>query len=331
MTSVTPRIYSMLRQGICSANGVYVDVVALDAVAFSHIIIDDMSLANGHERRGLLGGAGTYAVAGMRLVSDRVGIRCGVGEDFARAHERWFTANEIDISGLEIRSAHTPRNWMVYQREDVRTERPQFGPEHFARMAPRVQDLPSTHLHARGWYIFRDDEEAFWREALELRDASRTRLLWELHEGAAQASRWPTVARILERVELVSLNRTEGRHLCGVAEPAAILERLLDTGVGAVALRLGEEGSLVATTEESWRIPAYPTAMQDPTGAGNAFSGACLAGWVGGAGLLAAACGAAAAASFMIEQYGPPADLLTLKSEWQQRSDWLQERAIRIH
>ncbi|MCY4106489.1 MAG: PfkB family carbohydrate kinase [Chloroflexi bacterium] len=307
------------------------EAAALDAVAFSHIIIDDLRLADGREHRGLLGGAGTYAVAGMRLVSDNVGIRCGVGADFADSHERWFTANEIDISGLEIRGAQTPRSWVVYRREDERTEQPQFGMEHFAKMAPRVLDLPPSLRQARGWYIFRDDEEKFWREAFASRDPSRTSLLWELHEGAAQASHWPAVARILKQVELVSLNRAEGRHLCGVAEPTAILERLLATGVGAVALRLGAEGALVASSREGWLIPAYPTQLQDPTGAGNAFSGAWLAGRAGGAEPLAAACGAAAAASFMIEQFGPPRNLLNKRSAWQQRRDWLQERAIVLH
>ena len=308
-----------------------VNTHALDAVAFSHIIIDDLREADGRERLGLLGGAGTYAVAGMRLVSDRVGIRSGVGADFASSHGRWYTRNEIDGAGLEIRGAQTPRSWVVYQREDARTETPQFGMAHFEQMAPRVADLPRSYQQARGWYIFCDDEAEFWREVFESRGENGNTVLWELHEGAAQAERWPAVARILEQVDIVSLNRAEGRSLCGVAEPRAMLARLLETGVGVVALRLGAAGALVASASGNWHIPAYPATLQDPTGAGNAFSGALLAGSALGEGLVSAACGAGAAASFMIEQHGPPPDLLTLKAEWRRRRAWLRERAILLH
>ena len=304
---------------------------ALDAVTFSHIIIDDLREADGRERRGLLGGAGTYAVAGMRMVSDQVGIRSGVGADFAASYGLWYAANGIDVAGLEIRGAQTPRSWVVYQREDARTETPQFGMAHFEQMAPRMADLPRSYHQARGWYIFSDDGAEFWREIFAAQEAHGNTLLWELHEGVAQAERWPTVARIMKQVDIVSLNRAEGRTLCAVAEPRAMLARLIETGVAVVALRLGAAGALVASGSGGWHIPAYPATLQDPTGAGNAFSGALLAGLATGEELVTAACGAAAAASFMIEQYGLPSDLLTLKAEWRRRRAWLRERAILLH
>ena len=307
------------------------NIHALDAVAFAHIIIDDLREADGRERRGLLGGAGTYAVAGMRLVSDQVGIRSGIGADFAAAHGHWYAANGIDVAGLEVRGAQTPRSWVVYQREDARTETPQFGMAHFEQMAPRMAALPRSYQQARGWYIFSDDGAEFWREVFEAQETYGNLLLWELHEGAAQVARWPAVARILARVDIASLNQAEGRSLCGVAEPRAMLARLLETGVAVVALRLGAAGALVASGNGSWHIPAYPATLQDPTGAGNAFSGALLAGLAGGEELVTAASGAAAAASFMIEQHGPPPDLLVLKAEWRRRRAWLRERAILLH
>ncbi len=90
-------------------------------------------------------------------------------------------------------------------------------------------------------------------------------------------------------------------------------------------------GAIVATAAASWHIPAYPTRLRDPTGAGNAFSGALLAGWAGGEDVRIAACGAAAAASFMIEQHGPPADLLAIQAEWERRRDWLRGHAAVLH
>ena len=264
----------------------------MEAIALSHIIIDDLRDAAGQERRGLLGGAGTYAVAGMRLVSEAVGISCGVGDDFAARYGNWFRANGIDTAGLEIRGRHTPRSQLVYQREDARTETPQFGMAHFAQMAPRPAQLPRSYREARGWYIFGDDDADFWRDVFAIRAAragAGHTLLWELHEGAARAERWPAVARILRQTDIVSLNRAEGRALTGAVAPEEMLARLLKTGVGAVALRLGGAGALAATAAAGWRIPAYPATPAGPDRRRQRFQRRPAGG--SGAGRSAPACG----------------------------------------
>ena len=147
----------------------------VDHVVLSHVIVDDLRLASGGERRGVLGGAGTYAAAGLRLAARSVGIACGVGDDFAgSAHAAWFGANGIDTAGLEPRGRRTPRSTVVYHREDARTETPVFGEQHFTRMNPRIDRLPACYRGARGYYIFRDHDAAFWRQAAALRARHRS-------------------------------------------------------------------------------------------------------------------------------------------------------------
>ena len=60
------------------------------------------------------------------------------------------------------------------------------------------------------------------------------------------------------------------------------------------------------------------------TGAGNAFGGALLAGLGAGQDWLRSGCGAAAAASLMLEQHGPPEQLH--HGEWRRRRDLLLAR-----
>ncbi len=296
-------------------------------IALAQIIIDDLRFADGRERRGILGGAGSYAVAGMRLVTGRVGIVSGVGADFASALAPWFRENDIDIAGLEIRAERTPRSWVVYQHEDTRSETPQLGADHFARMAPQIANLPAGYRQARAIYAFRDAEERFWEDLLRLREDTGATLLWELHEAAARPERWPAVARLARAVDIVSLNRSEAESLSGHGEPLRLAEQLLEAGARAVALRLGAAGALVATAGGGcWRVPAYETTLRDPTGAGNAFSGALLAARTRGEDWPAATCGAAAAASFMLEQHGPPPRLRPLQPIWQERKAWLAAR-----
>ena len=109
-----------------------------------------------------------------------------------------------------------------------------------------------------------------------------------------------------------------------LAEAQEIAARLLATGVGGVALRLGELGALLARPPAEYRhIPAYPAPVVDATGAGNAFGGALLAAVAGGDDWLRAGCGAAAAASLMLAQHGPPARLDACRTEWRRRRDAL--------
>ena len=264
---------------------------AIDYVVLSHVIVDDLRFPSGAERRGVLGGAGSYAAAGLRLAADRVGIACGVGEDFsASEHAAWFRANGIDTAGLEPRGPRTPRSAVVYHAEDARTETPLLGPAHFARMSPAIDRMPAAYRIATGYYLFRDHDAAFWDEAAALRAASGAVVLWELHAASTEPACWPQVAARLACVDVVSLNLAEGRRLCGRDAPREIVRRLLDTGVGGVALRLGADGALLGRrSAELLRIPAWPAAVVDVTGAGNAFGGALLAGLGAGQDWLRAA------------------------------------------
>ncbi|HML21992.1 MAG TPA: carbohydrate kinase family protein [Aggregatilinea sp.] len=297
-------------------------------VSVANIISDDLILSDGERRLGLLGGAGTYAAAGMRLWSDAVGIVSGVGEDFDALLGGWFRQNGIDTRGLDVRAPQTPHSTINYASDDDRVEDPQFGPEHFKRMEPTLADLPPVYHKARGLYLFRDANPAYWDlvYAFQATATRRPIIVWELHTGAADARQWDAAAAILARIDLVSLNIAEARALCGLAEPRDIVRKLLATGVSAVALRLGAEGTIAADQHVMWRIPIYPVEVMDVTGAGNAFTGGFLVGYcMSGGDVRRAGCWGAAAASFMLEQFGPPRCIdAALEHEARRRADRLE-------
>src|SRR5690554_1176080 len=94
----------------------------VDFVILSNIIVDDLMLASGEERLGALGGAATYAAAGARLWSARVGLVSGVGEDFARGPRAWFESNGFDLEGVTTRHPLTPRSWVRYMADGEHVE-----------------------------------------------------------------------------------------------------------------------------------------------------------------------------------------------------------------
>ncbi len=301
-------------------------------VSVANIISDDLILPDGTQRVGLLGGAGTYAAAGMRLWSNAVGIVSGVGEDFDALLGGWFRQNGIDTRGLDVRAPQTPHSTINYASDDERVEDPQFGPEHFKRMEPTLADLPPAYHAARGLYLFRDADPGYWDLVYDFQASTARRpvVVWELHAGAADARQWDAAEAILARIDLVSLNVAEARALCSLADPRDIVRKLLGAGVGAVALRLGAEGTIAADREARWHIPIYPVEVADVTGAGNAFTGGFLVGYcMSGGDVRRAGCCGAAAASFMLEQFGPPRCMdAALEAEARRRADLLTPTRI---
>jgi len=285
-------------------------------VVVSNIITDDILLPEGTQYFGLLGGAGTYAAAGIRLWSDSVGIVSGIGDDFFDLHGDWFRQNTIDVTGLQVRDKHTPHSWVKYQTDGERTETPQFGAEHFRLMEPWPSHLPSDYLVAAGVYVFRDDNPVYWHEIAQLQAEMSAVWMWEIAANATFPDHWDNIARILPRVDILSLNRTEGRTLFQTDSMADMISQLLTAGVGVVVLRIGRDGALVANPEICWHIRPLETTVVDPTGAGNAFTGGFLAGYCESKDLRTAGIWGTISASYMLQQYGPP-----------QRIDALQPQA----
>lgn len=94
--------------------------------------------------------------------------------------------------------------------------------------------------------------------------------LWEL--DVARKVIDATIARC--DVALPSLD--DSRQLTGLQEPDAIADYYLELGAPLVALKMGADGALIATTGKRTRIAPHKVEAVDATGAGDTFDGAFL-------------------------------------------------------
>ena len=116
-----------------------------------------------------------------------------------------------------------------------------------------------------------------------------------IHAAVAQSS-----------VALPSLD--DATLLTGLTDPDAIVDFYLHLGPSLVALKMGMNGTLLATPYERVRIAPFPCVSVDATGAGDTFCGAFLARLIDGDDPKAAATYAACAAALSTTGYGavPP-------------------------
>jgi sugar/nucleoside kinase (ribokinase family) len=283
----------------------------MDFVAFS-LILDDLVFPDGQTVMGVLGGGGPQAAFGMRLWADRVGLVSGVGPDLPAEALTWLTNAGIDTAGLRPSTQWpTPRAWQLLEADGRRTQVWRIpGPAIGAQLGRSLAALPPAYRQAKGFHLGLHPEEP----DLDFIHALRRLGGWVSLEPFRPSIRPLSPAELRALVsagQIFSPNEAEAASLVGPGEPLQLIHRLAEAGAEIVALRRGPQGAVVhrADTGEIWTIPAVPTTVVDPTGAGNAFCGGFLAGWVLSGDLRQAGLYGAVAASFLVEQVGLPADL----------------------
>ncbi|HEY3228958.1 MAG TPA: PfkB family carbohydrate kinase [Roseiflexaceae bacterium] len=301
-----------------------------DYVTCSNLIIDDIVLADGRSFMNTLGGAGTHALVGMRVWSAQLGFIGTVGADFDPQHREILEGLGIDLRGLVERPGYrTARAWQLFEPDERRVEVFRTNEEEFNRLKPQFADIPADYLTAKGFHLQ-------WGTFAELIDlVARLRavnppicLVWEppltLHTVPPAE-----IQALLAQIDLFSPDLGEAQALTGERAPERALAMLQEWSTGLVALRMGAQGSFVATAAgERYHVPAVPTIIVDITGAGNAYCGGFLTGLGAGLGVVEAAARAAVSASFALEQFGVPLFTPEKDAEAERRLAWALERIV---
>ncbi|MFW5691154.1 MAG: carbohydrate kinase family protein [Chloroflexota bacterium] len=277
-------------------------VEGIRLVGVGAIFIDDIVLPDGTTYMNTLGGGVVHALMGSAIWGERAGLCALAGEDLHSDHAARLHRH-MDIQGLVTLPLPQARAWQIFEEDGTRRELHRVrtiapfvagaGPEH----------LPELYRQAAGLYLLQDFEGIQrWADFAGF-------ILWEPNQLTMLAGTHADFKRALagSRVDLVSPNLDEARCIYGDAEPAALVQRLLDDGAPQVALRMGEAGSLIASRSapQPLHIPAVSVPhVIDHTGAGNTYNGGLLAGIVAGRTLREAAVMGTVAASYCVATIG---------------------------
>jgi sugar/nucleoside kinase (ribokinase family) len=91
----------------------------------------------------------------------------------------------------------------------------------------------------------------------------------------------PQVPELLRLIDVILAAESFPAELTGYAEQGRALAAIArEYGSALVAVTLGERGSLAWCAGQEIRTPAFPVECVDTTGAGDAFHGGFVAGWL---------------------------------------------------
>lgn len=297
-------------------------------VSIGNIIIDDIVLPDGVTHMGVLGGGGTHAIAGMRIWSDEIGFVAAVGHNFPPECRKDLEAYDIDLSGIiERQDYQIARAWQIFEWDERRIEifRTEF--DDFIRMTPLLKEIPANYWQAKGFHLLSDSRKGPAEVVNAIQQRNTSVVLWEPPPLIVTTEGRDMAREILPLVDIFSPNLREATALCETSDVESILEILTGWGAKVVALRMGIRGSVARQRGgPTVRVPIVPTEVVDVTGAGNAYCGGFLVGYVETGDIGMATMYGAVSASFAIEQFGIPRITAETEREARRRLAAMEKR-----
>ena len=225
------------------------------------------------------GGKGAnQAVAAARLGSETFFLGC-VGDDaFGEALRDSMQESGVNVSGLKTHPTDPTGTAAISVSESGENAIAVAPSANFGLTPDDVRAMRSVFERADAMVLQLELPLETVEAALDL--ARECGVLSVLDAGPAQA----LAPKLLRKADIVSPNETEAEALTGIsaddlggAKKAA--EALLAMGVGEVVVKMGAQGSLYVSKEDSLHVPPFSIAPVDTTAAGDAFTAALACAW----------------------------------------------------
>jgi hypothetical protein len=281
------------------------------------------------------GGSLLYAAGGLMVWDKNIGLLARVGEDYPHPWLHALEKKGLDIRGIKILPQSVDlRSFVAYTDMYERSNASPFT--HFARREltfpksllgyqPEVEhhvdmrqlnslqsaasDIPKDYHSARAVHLCPLDFVNQSQLTLALKGGSIGILSLDPSPHYLNPNFWKDLRVVLQGVTIFHPSEEELRNLFWgeTHDLWAMAEKLCEYGCEIVAVKRGVQGQMVydSKSKRRWEIPAYPSRMADPTGAGDAFCGGYLAGFIKTNDPLEAAFYGSVSASLKVEGTGP--------------------------
>lgn len=197
--------------------------------------------------------------------------------------------------------------------------------EHRKYKLPRLAPATWIYLTSLG-----DGFEKIYKDLAKYLDRTKAKLAF--NPGTFQLRKGPKFNKLmLERTEVLSLNKEEAQSWAGSSEDVEVLSRKLQKmGPKVVVITDGPKGAYSFSSEGFFYIPQFPGPRIEATGAGDSFTTAYVAALAYGKTNQEALKWGPINAGSVVQKIGPQAGLLT-KRELQSKSRYTKNfRAVEL-
>lgn len=258
------------------------------------------------------GGNLLYAAGGSALWLENrneIGLVTRVGEDFPRSWIEELSAQKFNIEGIKILPEEIDlRSFRAYT--DIRSSSTKDTIGHFAQLgitfpksllgyrdphnkvdnldflsktSLRESDLPKDYQYASAAHICSIDFITHSLMPTILRGKGLTTITLDPGSSYMNTNFWEKLPSILPGLTAFMPSEEDLKEFFrGRSEDIwEMIETIGDWGAELVIVKRGEKGQYLynSSTKTKYEIPAYPSRMVDPTGAGDVFCGGFLIGY----------------------------------------------------
>ena len=301
-----------------------------------------------------------YAAGGMRVWETEIGLLGRVGEDYPFQWRRDFEARGFDTQGLKIlpdsldlrsfraysenfelslnnpvshfarREMNFPKALLGYQPPSDTKENPRQPHPH----APTMGDIPKEYLVASAAHICPMDFNSQGQLLTAFKAGLATTVTLDPEPAYMTSGFLKDLRELLNGLTAFLPSKEELQALFWgkTNDLWEMAEALGAYGCELIVIKSGGLGQYLydAMGEHRWEIPAYPSRMADPTGAGDSFCGGFLAGYRKTYDPLEAALHGNVSASLKVEGSGAFYPLDVLPGLAQARLETLRELVHKI-
>lgn len=315
---------------------------------------------NGRPHLDIPGGNLPYAAIGLSIWEQGVGLVARIGEDYPQSWLRDWQDRGIDTAGIKILDQTVDlRRFINYA--DADTPQSDNPVSHFAqRGLPfpkallgyqnpaqqpdsrtistihtlRLTDLPSHYLDATAAHLCPLDYLSHSIMLPRIQQGNISTITIEPSKGYMNPNFWDDIPNLVKGVTAFHTNEEKIRALfqSRTTDLWEMAEKISSDGCEMVVIKRKAAGQYLydAASKTRWMIPAYPSRVVDPTGAGDAFCGGFLAGYRTSYDPIEAALCGNISASLVVEGSGPHYPLEALPGLAQARADSLRSSVRKV-
>jgi len=292
----------------------------IEVLALGEAMVEFNQQPHGQPRHYLQGFGGdtmNCAIAAARQGA-RVGYVTRLGKDeFGAQFLALWKAEGLDLSGVQI-DAHA-RTAVYFVTHGPQGHVFSYLRSGTAASRMRPEDLPVDLIRGARFFHTSGITQAISASACDTAFAAmeiaRAGGAQVVYDANLRLRLWPApraravITAAIALSELFLLSVDEAQVLCGLQDPASIVEWCRTRGARRIALKLGKDGVLAAEGDRQLRIAGHVVECVDATGAGDCFAGSLMARLAAGDDFSTAVRYANSAAALTTTGYGAVAPL----------------------